>query len=112
MVRVPAHSGEDVQELVRRIVSAVLEDHGAPEQDIEPLTHEVPGGATPLPVRLDNASEVLDRDAVDRGVAHNGKHILLEAPSPTWFGLSTAPRRLPRLDDLLKELRDGRRSPF
>ena len=49
MVRVPAHSGEDVQELVRRIVSAVLEDHGAPEQDIEPDA-EVPGGAT-----LDNA---------------------------------------------------------
>ena len=31
---------------------------------------------------------------------------------PSIEGLSTAPRRLPRLDDLLKELRDGRRSPF
>ena len=102
MVRVPAHSGEDVQELVRRIVSAVLEDHGAPEQDIEPLTHEVPGGATPLPVRLDNASEVLDRDAVDRGVAHNGKHILLEAPSPTWFGLSLGEHPNPAISGRLK----------
>ena len=42
MLSLPAHGVEHIQELVSRIVRAVLEDHGAPEQDVEPLTHEVP----------------------------------------------------------------------
>ena len=76
-----SHSGKQIQELVCGIVRAVLEHDSVPEQDVEPLTHEVPGGATPLPGRLNDAGDILNGDAVDRDIVHKREHVIVEIPS-------------------------------
>ena len=110
MVRLPPHVAEQIEELVSRIVSPVLEDHGAPEEDVKPLTHGAPGGALPPPMRLDNARDIPDGDAVYRDAAHSGKHVALKIASPRGLSQSTAPRALARLDDHLEKLAHGRRT--
>ena len=106
----PSHGGKQIQELVCRIVRAVLEHDSVPEQNVEPLTHDVPGGATPLPVRLNDAGDILDGDAVNRGIAHRREHVIFEIPQPTCLSLEPAPRGLPQVDNPREELPDGRRA--
>ncbi len=103
-----AHSGKQIQELVCGIVRAVLEHNSVPEQDVEPLTHEVPGGATPVPVRLHDTVNLRDGDAVDRDIAHKREHVTFEIPCPTCLSLGPAPRPFPQVNDLREELPDGR----
>ena len=105
-----SHRGKQIQELVCGIVRAVLEHDSVPEQDVEPLTHEVPGGATPLPVRLNDAGDMRDGDAVDRDIAHKRENVTFEIPCPTCLSLGPAPRQLPQVNDLREELPDGRRA--
>ena len=94
------------------IVSAVPEDHGAPEHGVEPMTHEVPGGAAPQPVRLDDLGDILDRDLVDRDVADDGENVSLEAPPPGRLRLRPAPARPPHLDHHLEDLGEDGNPPL
>ncbi len=107
---IPSHGGKQIQELVCRIVRAVLEHDSVPEQNVEPLTHDAPGGVTALPVRLNDAGDILDGDAVNRDIAHRREHVILEIPQPTCLSLGPAPRGLPQVDDPREELLDGRRA--
>ena len=110
MLGLPSHSGKQIQELVCRIVRAVLEHDSVPEQNVEPLTHNVPVGTTPLPVRLNDSGDILDGDAVNRGITHRREHVSLEIPQPTCLSLGPAPRGLPQVDNPREELPDSRRA--
>ena len=104
MVRVGRHVSEQLQELASGIVSPVLEDDGAPEENVKPLTYRVPDRALPEPMGLDDARDVSDGDAVDTSVAQRRKNVALKSASPSGFSPSTAPTPFPRLDDHLEKL--------
>ena len=110
MIGLPSRDREQIEEFVCRIICAVLEHDSVPEENVEALTHNVPAGVTPAPERLNDASDILNGDAVNRGAAlHRRKHVVLESPQPIGLSVGPAPTGLPHLDDPPEKLLDGRR---